>query len=285
MKVLVTGATGSIGRAVVNNLLEKGISVIATARDEQKFNRVNPIHNLVFLKHDMNSKISDDLYTYFQKPDILIHLAWDKLKEPKNSDHTGYILENHKAFLSNLIHGGLKNINVTGTCYEYGLKEGELQETDPSAPVVEYAKGKNLLREFVEIEASKKNVDLKWIRIFNIFDYGKEGANLFSQLISAIANGEKIFNMSGGEQVRDYLTLEEAAEIIVKISLQNKVKGIINCCSGKPVVLKDFIEEFLKKNNHHIELNLGYYPYLNYEPLKHWGSIKKLNLIVKNLDK
>ena len=52
--------------------------------------------------------------------------------------------------------------------------------------------------------------------------------------------------MSGGEQTRDYLPVETVAEYIVRVALQTNVEGIINCCSGIPVSIKDFVEKYLK---------------------------------------
>jgi dTDP-6-deoxy-L-talose 4-dehydrogenase (NAD+) len=104
--------------------------------------------------------------------------------------------------------------------------------------------------------------------------------NLYTLLKQAISNRDKIFNMSGGEQIRDFLTPDEIAQTIIKISLQTKVQGVINCCSGKPVKLKEFVQEFLDKNNYHIDLNLGYYPYPDYEPMVTWGNKNKLNQIL-----
>ena len=83
--------------------------------------------------------------------------------------------------------------------------------------------------------------------------------------------------MSGGEQTRDYLPVEKVAEYIVKIALQKKVDGIINCCSGVPVTVKDFVEAYLKAVGKTIKLNFGYYPYTDYEPMHFWGSTEKLN--------
>ena len=90
---------------------------------------------------------------------------------------------------------------------------------------------------------------------------------------------EKKFNMSGGKQLRDYLHVEKVAKFIVKISLQNKINGIINCCSGKPISIRDLVEGYLEENNKNIELNLGHFPYPDYEPMAFWGDNKKLNKI------
>ena len=86
--------------------------------------------------------------------------------------------------------------------------------------------------------------------------------------------------MSAGEQLRDYLPIEKVAEIIVKTSIQNETIGIINCCSGKPISIRKMVEDYLAKNSFSINLNLGYYPYNDYEPLAFWGSTEKLNSLI-----
>lgn len=282
MRVLITGASGGMAGYVIKQLLDKKIEVIATSRSSEKIKEEKWFGNVDYLPYDLSDRREDNLFSYFQKPDVLIHLAWDKLKEHKNVAHTTTILEDHKLFLHNLISNGLNDITVVGTCYEYGLKEGELKETDPSAPIVPYAIGKNALREYLENLKANFAFSLKWLRVFNVFSEGKSGGNLYSSLINAIKNGEEFFNMSGGEQVRDYLTANEVTDIIVKTALQRRVEGIINCSSGKPVMLKEMLRDFINKNHFRIKLNLGYYPYLTHEPMRHWGSTVKLERILKS---
>ena len=108
---------------------------------------------------------------------------------------------------------------------------------------------------------------------------GQNPNSLLSQLDRALVNGDAVFNMSGGEQVRDYLPVEKVAENIVKIALQQNVTGIINCCSGKGITVKEFVENYLKEKNKTITLNLGYYPYADYEPMSFWGDDRKLKIL------
>ena len=88
--------------------------------------------------------------------------------------------------------------------------------------------------------------------------------------------------MSGGEQIRDYLHVEKVAEYLVTIALQTQVQGLINCCSGVPVKLKDFVESYLGQINKKITLNTGFYPYSTYEPMHFWGDTTKLKQILNN---
>jgi dTDP-6-deoxy-L-talose 4-dehydrogenase (NAD+) len=208
-------------------------------------------------------------------------LAWEKLNDYKNEAHLGSILENNKAFLKNLIQNGLKDVTVVGTCYEYGLQEGELKEEMPSKPVLAYPEGKNVLREYLEQLKSNYTFSLKWARVFYVFGTIKGRKNLYTLLLSAIENNEKTFNMSGGEQVRDFLSPTEIAKNLVAIALQKKEEGIINCCSGKPVKLKQVVNDFLLSKNYQLEINYGFYPYLDYEPMVSWGANTRLMRILK----
>ena len=87
--------------------------------------------------------------------------------------------------------------------------------------------------------------------------------------------------MSKGDQLRDYLPVEKVADYIVQISLQNKITGVINCCSGEPVSIEELVKNHLKKRKKSIKLNLGYYDYPDYESMAFWGDTKKLNTIIR----
>jgi dTDP-6-deoxy-L-talose 4-dehydrogenase (NAD+) len=101
-------------------------------------------------------------------------------------------------------------------------------------------------------------------------------------LDTAVSKGEKTFRMSAGQQVRDFLPVEIVAEYLVKIALQKEIEGVINCCSGIPVTVEEFVRNYLRQKNISIELEMGYYPYPEYEPMKFWGDTKKLNKIINH---
>lgn len=276
MKVLVTGATGGLGELVINELLSRNITVVATSRDAEKAKKSDFYTKVVYKPHEIGSNIQDNLFLYFEKPDAVIHLAWEKLNDYRSTDHLHEILQNHQQFVSNLIKNGIKNLTCAGTCYEYGLREGMLDETMPAAPTLPYPSAKNLLREFIEQENTGYDFSFKWPRIFYVFGETKGRKNLYTGLTEAIKNNEKIFNMSGGEQIRDFLSPREIASIFVSLSLQSTVNGVINCCSGNPVKLKDFVTAFITQHHSLLQLNLGHYPYPDYEPMETWGSTAKL---------
>jgi dTDP-6-deoxy-L-talose 4-dehydrogenase (NAD+) len=279
MKILITGATGFVGRHIINELLKYDHEIIAAVRNDSA---------------DLPGKIKttrldlDNLYTnknYFSetgKPDLLIHLAWQGLPNYKEKFHVEKNLPSHSAFLKNMLYNGLQNLVVTGTCFEYGMKEGCLSEDMQSDPRNSYALAKDKLRKFLEDLQKEKPFTLKWIRLFYMYGKGQNPNSLLSQLENTLERGDPTFNMSGGEQLRDYLPVEKVAEYIVKIALQKNIKGIINCCSGFPIKVKDLVQNYLKENNKKIKLNLGYYPYTDYEAMAFWGDDNKLKKTLSN---
>ena len=280
-KVLVTGATGFIGNYVVETLLKQGYNVIATSSDETKAATANWYHKVQYIPFNLNEfDNSVNYFTYFDQPDMLIHLAWEGLPNYKADFHLTKNLPLQKDFLQNLIEHGLRDITVTGTCFEYGMKEGCLSEDMECEPANAYAIAKNALRLALEQLTAEYNCSFKWIRLFYMYGKGQSPKSLISQLDKAIENGDAVFNMSGGEQVRDFLPVEEVASNIVTIASQQQVTGIINCCSGKPVTVKEFVLEYLAAINKNIQLKLGYYPYSDYEAIRFWGDNEKLKTII-----
>ncbi|HUS50932.1 MAG TPA: NAD-dependent epimerase/dehydratase family protein, partial [Candidatus Paceibacterota bacterium] len=216
----------------------------------------------------------------FKEPDLLIHLAWEGVSEMNSLVHIEKNLFSSYFFIKNMVLGGLKNLSVAGTCVEYGMKEGCLREDMKTDPVLSYALSKDCLRKFIGELKKKHEFHFKWIRLFYMYGKGQNPKSILSQLDTALEKDEVVFNMSGGEQLRDYLPVERVAEYIVKISIQNEIEGMINCCSGKPISIKELVEDHLKQKGKKIKLNLGYYPYSDYEPMEFWGDVAKLNKIL-----
>ena len=212
----------------------------------------------------------------------MIHLAWQDLPNYKDFFHFEKNLPMHYQFLKLLIEQGINDLIVAGTCLEYAMKDGCLTENTDTNPDNSYGLAKDTLRKFLNELQKKEQFAFKWTRLFYIYGRGQAANSLIPQLETALKVGDKFFNMSGGEQVSDYLSVEKVSEYIVKIALQEKVTGLINCSSGIPITVKNFVETYLESRQKKITLNLGYYPYPDYEPMKFLGDNKKLSSIVLN---
>jgi len=280
-KILVTGATGFIGNYVVEELLRQDYQVIASSSLEEKA-RLFPWFRKVQYKAFNLAEMDDtiDYFSFFDRPDILIHLAWEGLPNYKAAFHYEINLPRHFSFLQHMLRQGLGSLSVTGTCFEYGMHEGKLSEEMPSDPANAYAMAKDGLRKLLEEYRQTVPFDFKWIRLFYMYGRGQHPNSLLSQLQKALDEQATVFNMSGGAQVRDYLPVETAAAYIVAIAVQQRVGGIINCCSARPVSVRQLVENYLHERQAQIHLNLGHYPYADYEPMSFWGDDTKLNSIL-----
>lgn len=282
-KVLVTGATGFIGNYVIQQLLQSNCAVIASSANEAKAAAFPWFKKVTYIPFNLEQfDAAVDYYRFFNAPDLLIHLAWEGLPNYKSAFHLDVNLPRHFSFVKNMVQHGLGDVAVTGTCFEYGMQEGCLREDMPVFPANPYAQAKNRLREQLQEFQQQHPFVLKWIRLFYMFGKGQNPNSLLSQLDKALEAREPVFNMSGGEQVRDYLPVEKVAAYIVSIAMQNQVTGIINCCSGQPVKIKDLVTDYLAHKKQNIALNLGYYPYTDYEPMRFWGDNSKLKNILTN---
>jgi nucleoside-diphosphate-sugar epimerase len=283
MKILVTGATGFIGSHLIRELLKnESNQVIATSTSISKAEKFDWFHKVRYIEHDINNSINEDLYSFFDKPDQLIHLAWGGLSNVKNLAHIEVMLLNHCKFVKNLVVGGLEDVVVTGSCLEYGMVEGCLSENLNTKPSNSYAIAKNTLREFI-VELKKNfSFTYKWIRVLYTYGEGQSKTSLMYLLDKAIKDKDAKFNMSGGEQLRDFLYIDDVARYICLIANQNiYINQAINCCSGKPISVKDLVEGYLEEKKYSMKLNLGYYPYPDYEPMSFWGDRSYLDSLLR----
>ena len=260
-----------MGRHVVPELLARGHRVHAISRDSEKAESMPWWGRVRHTAADIHQ--SDlDIVAECGLPDVLIHLAWPGLPHYGALSHFEDTLPADYRFIRRMVFSGVKQVLITGTCFEYGLQNGCLSEEMPTVPVTPYGLAKDSLRKSLEMLQKVHPFTLQWVRLFYLYGPGQNQKSLLSQLDAAIDRGDPVFRMSGGEQLRDYLTVEEVARRIVLVAGHPECHGIINCCSGRPVSVRRLVEEHISRKGADIELELGYYPYPEYEPMAFWGD-------------
>ena len=273
MKILVTGANGYIGTGVVKALLSLNQEVIATdfsvdgidARSKAKAGNIFEI---------------DKPYEYFEKPDVVLHLAWRNGFVHNAETHLGD-LPNHFSFLSKMAESGVKKIVALGSMHEIGFWEGRIKAETPCNPMSLYGISKNALRESLELVCKQKNTMFQWIRGYYIVGNSEKGASIFSKITAAEKEGKKDFPFTTGKNQYDFIDYDDFCNQIANVTINNEVLGIINCCSGEPESLANRVERFIKENHYNIKLNYGAFPDRPYDSLAVWGDNSKIQKILK----
>jgi len=274
-KILVTGANGYIGSHVVNTLNEKGFEVIANDFKNSKIDS-----NIKFLDYDiLNNPENKNLYEYFGKPDIIIHLAWQDGFNHYAPSHIENLTK-HFDFLKSMISGGCKSITVMGTAHEIGYHEGKITENTPCNPLSYYGIAKNTLRQLTFAYIKDMDISLKWLRAYYITGDDANNHSVFTKILEATKEGKTEFPFTKGTNQFDFIDINDLAKQIACAATQNKVNGIINVCSGEPISLKDKVESFITEKGLNIKLNYGVFPQRKYDSPVIYGDNSKISEIL-----
>ncbi|MCK9613958.1 MAG: NAD(P)-dependent oxidoreductase [Candidatus Omnitrophica bacterium] len=277
-KVLLTGASGFIGRHTIPFLLEKKYEVHAVYIGKNKpfFEKNKRLfwHRCDLFCFPKQKKLLSEV-----KPTHLLHLAWDVAdKHYKSSFKNISWVQLGLELLINFVNVGGKRAVGVGSCYEYGTSGIPcVEDLTPLKPNSLYGVCKNNLQQIFSYFLKQNRVSNAWGRIFYLYgDYQNE-----RQLVSnAIANllRNRYFRCRNGEQIKDYLYVEDAASALVNL-LDSNVEGPVNIASGKPTVIKNIIfliADLLRKRN---LVEIGNDSLIS-EPFFSVANTKKLNEVV-----
>ena len=273
--ILVTGAAGYIGRHVVKTALDMGHRVIAADFAFKGVDERAEFCDVPLFSGDKN------IYKALGSPDVCIHLAWRDGFRHNASSHMKD-LSSHVVFCNNMAAGGLPLLTVMGTMHEVGYWEGAITADTPCAPQSQYGIAKNALRQSLMLSLPATGCRLHWLRAYYITGDEAHGSSIFAKITQAELDGKKTFPFTTGKNKYDCIDVDRLAQMIVAASVQDKVGGIINVCTGQPQSLADRVEQFLREKQYKIRLDYGAFPDRPYDSPGVWGDPAQINAILQD---
>jgi nucleoside-diphosphate-sugar epimerase len=262
MRVLVTGASGFIGRAVVARLLADGAEVHALQRQATASPGAT-VHAV-----DLLDAHAAAACVQWLKATHLVHLAWTTTPGRYWDD-----LANHQwitaslALLRAFAAAGGQQAFFAGSCAEYDWSDGALDEAGtPLRPATRYGRCKAVLGVRALELAVKLGLNLAWGRIHFPYGPGERAERLVPQLACRLLAGEAAAT-GPAEVARDFIHVDDLAEAIVRL-LRARHHGALDLCSGQATEVGRIARQIAALTGAADLLRLGALPPRAGEPLR-----------------
>lgn len=252
-RVLVTGASGFVGRASLEPLLRRGFDVHAVGFSNVQTSDASVRWHYV----DLLDQAAVSALCEAVRPSHLLHFAW-YAKPGKFWD----ALENFAWVSSSLalleafrVAGGRRAV-IAGTCAEYDWRYGCcVERVTPLVPASMYGICKSALSAMADAFARRTCVSVAWGRVFFPFGPNEYPERLTSYVIRSLLRGEAAL-CTRGDQLRDFLIVDDVADAFVAL-LDSAVTGPVNVGSGEPISISEFLVRIADRLGRRDLLQLG----------------------------
>ena len=276
MNLFVTGGTGFIGSHFLRIALRAGHRVVAIRRP-----RAQPRILLTDEPIWIEKELADCEPHDFQDIDAIVHFAAAGVN-PKDANWESCFKTNLTDSLRvwrTASAGGVKRLIVCGSCFEYGASGESMAAISidcPLQPTGPYHASKAAATMAALGLARTGNLHLIILRPFHVYGEGEESHRFWPSLRAAALAGRD-FPMTLGEQVRDFIPVEDVAQTFLRFLEKEPpapgIPEIHNVGSGWPQTLREFAEFWWKKWGATGKLKFGEIPYREGEVMRYVPEI------------
>lgn len=270
MRVLLTGATGLIGRQTAIELERAGHEVIAASRTGAP---VAGAERTVAV--DLLDQLSARDALDAAGAEGLVHAAWyggpGRMTARANIDWAAATLR----LVSDFSRCGGKHLVAAGSCAEYDWsRDVRHRESDSLAPQGLYGQSKARTGQMLCEAAASLGLVVAWARIFFVYGPGEPQGRLLGDLFHGFRTGQTV-PCTDGEQVRDFLHVSDVARAMVAV-LDAGVSGPVNIASGEGTRVRDLVTEAAQQSAAAQLVSLGARPRPDDDPASVIADTSKL---------
>ena len=236
-RVLITGATGFVGRHVLPRAVAAGWETHAVHRLAEPV-ACNGVtwHQVDLLDAGATRRLVDAV-----RPSHLLHAAWTLVpgQYTTSIDNLAWIRSSLVLLEAFAAAGGSRAVCL-GTCFEYDSRQGLCSESvTPLRPTTLYGAAKHSVHIAAEAFARQAGFELVWARLFFLYGSHESPGRLMASVVRSLLKGEPA-RCSHGRQIRDFLHVDDVASALAAV-LGSRVTGAINIASGEPIAVGEIV--------------------------------------------
>jgi nucleoside-diphosphate-sugar epimerase len=279
MRVLITGATGFIGKPILRYLIESGHRILAVTR--RPVEELSKVESLEWLQGDLGEleSLKDPIKDF--APEKVVHLGWQGIPDYGQACSMAN-LESSIDFLGFVLaETPCSTAIVAGSSFEYGTLRGECEESNVGSPNSYFSWAKQSLLKWLELKSNELGKKYIWCRIFFAYGPGQRSKSLIPTLVQAYSKGESP-NIMNPFNSNDYVYVEDVAKAFLMVIQSDIISGVFNVGSGVPtsvheichIVEEIFTGKTLFADQMKARKNVS-------EQLNFWASLKKTKTVLE----
>lgn len=270
MTIVVTGAEGFLGRAVVAALAADGHPVVAVDRVPHVG---EALPGITYYQADLAEAVT--LLPRESGPFTLVHLAWDMRR------HLGYSVQGEQirqfaALLDHWTPRGLQRLVAMGSAEEYGSLEGLIDErARPVGALSPYGWAKRAAHDLTASWQGRTGVPVVWLRPFIIYGPGQKGDMMIPYAVAQACSRQPA-QFSDGLQQRDFIYISDVVEGIRRaVVAESSGMAVCNLGRGEPVVVAEVLKTIAAFFQAESTFALGARPRRPGEPMRQVADIRQ----------